>query len=80
MKTIRRHLSLLLIVAALAVATGNAATKLSMPDVPTVFVTESGEKYHNSSCRHLKKSRKELSLDVAKKQGYKPCRTCKPPE
>jgi transposase len=65
-----------------ATLAGQAALRQVMPEVPsaTVFITETGDKYHESSCRHLKKSRKEISLEEAKKQGYKPCSVCKPPE
>lgn len=43
-----------------------------------VYITDTGSKYHNSECRHLKKSKIEISLSDAKSQGYDPCGTCKP--
>jgi beta-lactamase superfamily II metal-dependent hydrolase len=45
-----------------------------------VYVTDSGEKYHADGCRYLKKSKHKISLADAKKQGYKPCSVCNPPE
>ena len=40
-----------------------------------------GEKYHKSKdCRGLNKAKsiKKLRLSVAKKDGYEPCKICKP--
>lgn len=45
-----------------------------------VYVTNTGTKYHLPTCRHLSKSRKNMTLRDAKEQGYEPCRVCKPPE
>lgn len=44
----------------------------------TVYITETGKKYHSAGCRHLKKSKTEISLSDAKAQGYDPCGTCNP--
>lgn len=44
---------------------------------PTVYVTESGKKYHKKDCR-LKKGSTGIKLSAAKKKGYKPCEVCKP--
>lgn len=49
------------------------------PTHPTVFVTDTGTKYHNDGCRHLKASKHAISLSEAKSQGYSPCGTCNPP-
>ncbi|MCD8340945.1 MAG: hypothetical protein LUC87_02185 [Clostridiales bacterium] len=45
-----------------------------------VYVTESGEKYHLSTCRYVKDGGIALSLAEAKEQGYEPCKVCCPPE
>jgi hypothetical protein len=58
----------------------DAALRSAMPEVPTVFITETGVKYHRHSCRHLKRSREELTLDEARQRGYEPCGVCKPPK
>lgn len=42
----------------------------------TVYITKTGTKYHNASCRHLKKSKIEISLSDAVARGYEPCKTC----
>ena len=42
----------------------------------TVYITESGKKYHRDGCRYLSKSKIEISLEKATNQGYKPCSKC----
>lgn len=44
----------------------------------TVYVTNTGSKYHRSGCRYLKKSKIPIKLSEAKSQGYTPCKVCKP--
>lgn len=44
----------------------------------TVYTTKTGEKYHTSSCRYLKYSKKEIKLEKAKALGYDACKICKP--
>lgn len=43
-----------------------------------VYVTRTGEKYHREDCRHLRKSKAEIPLDRAIKEGYQACQTCVP--
>lgn len=43
----------------------------------TVYITRTGEKYHLSNCRYLRKSKIPISLEEAKK-GYQPCKVCRP--
>lgn len=50
----------------------------SMPPDPTVYVVETGKKYHQKNCR-LKKGSKGMKLSLAKKKGYTACKVCKPP-
>jgi len=45
----------------------------------TVYVTETGKKYHRAGCRYLRKSKIPISLKEAKRSGYTPCSVCKPP-
>ena len=45
----------------------------------TVYVTNSGKKYHRGSCRFLSKSRVPMKLVEAKGQ-YGPCGGCRPPK
>lgn len=44
----------------------------------TVFTTKSGKKYHKSSCRYLKYSRKQITIEKAQLLGYTACKVCKP--
>ncbi len=43
----------------------------------TVYVTESGKKYHAKNCDIVKTGKKGILLADAKKQGYEPCKACK---
>lgn len=43
-----------------------------------VYGTNTGSKYHKSSCRYLKKSKIGLTLEKAKAQGLEACGVCKP--
>lgn len=46
------------------------------PQVEIVYITDTGSKYHRGSCRHLAKSKHEISLDNAIARGYTACGTC----
>jgi len=54
-----------------------------MPTTPdnsvTVYVTNTGSKYHRSGCRYLSQSKIAISLSQAKAQGYTACSVCDPP-
>lgn len=45
----------------------------------TVYVTETGTKYHSSGCRHLSKSKISMNLSAAR-INYSPCSVCSPPK
>jgi hypothetical protein len=49
------------------------------PDTTTVYITETGTKYHRDGCRYLSKSKIPISLSDAKARGYTPCSVCNPP-
>lgn len=42
----------------------------------TVYIGDSGSKYHKQSCRTLKGKGHPISLDEAKKSGYTACKVC----
>jgi len=46
----------------------------------TVYTTKTGEKYHKSSCKYLKYSKKETTIDKAKALAFVACKVCKPTE
>ncbi len=44
-----------------------------------VYITKSGKKYHRTTCRTIKKSKKtEITRQDAVKKGYTACKVCKP--
>lgn len=44
----------------------------------TVYVTDSGEKYHRANCKYLSNSKNAIDLEDAKNRGYGRCSVCKP--
>lgn len=44
----------------------------------TVYITNTGEKYHSNGCRYLKKSKIAIDINDARAQGYDPCKVCNP--
>lgn len=44
----------------------------------TVYITDTGEKYHESDCRYLWRSCHEISLEEAIDSYYEPCSVCSP--
>lgn len=53
-----------------------AAYSSSDDQSETVYVTDTGSKYHRAGCRYLKKSQIPMSLSEAKRQGYTACSVC----
>lgn len=51
----------------------------SPPVSHTVYITDTGTKYHRSGCQYLRKSKYAIDLGDAKRQGYEPCSKCNPP-
>jgi hypothetical protein len=43
----------------------------------TVYVTDTGTKYHRAGCRYLKGSSHPISLEEARRR-YEACKVCKP--
>lgn len=46
---------------------------------PTVYVKEGGKKYHKKNCKVVPTGKKAIKLSEAVKNGYEPCKVCKPP-
>lgn len=44
----------------------------------TVYITDTGKKYHSASCSYLKKSKHAISKSSAISQGYSACSKCNP--
>jgi NOL1/NOP2/fmu family ribosome biogenesis protein len=43
----------------------------------TVYITESGKKFHAKNCDIVKTGKKGIELGEAKKKGLEPCKSCK---
>lgn len=59
-------------------STAQAAPQIEN-DQLTVYVTETGQRYHLSTCRTLRGGGRPISLADAKRRGYTPCKVCQPP-
>ncbi len=46
------------------------------PKSETVYITDTGKKYHRDGCQYLSKSKHAISLDKAIGQGYTACSKC----
>ena len=46
---------------------------------PIVYITSTGEKYHQYHCQYLLESRIPIRLSEAVYLGYEPCSVCRPP-
>lgn len=44
-----------------------------------VYITRTGERYHDAGCQYLSKSCIETTLQAAVNGGYTPCKVCHPP-
>lgn len=51
---------------------------ISKLNAQTVYITETGKKYHAKNCDVAKTGKKGIELAEAKKQGYDACKVCKP--
>lgn len=49
-----------------------------IPQTTTVYITNTGKKYHKGSCSYLSKSKIPITLNDAKTKGYGSCSKCKP--
>ena len=56
-----------------------AATQAQQNNDPTVYITNTGGKYHRAGCRFLKQSQIEKHLSEVK-GVYGPCGVCNPPQ
>lgn len=46
----------------------------------TVYITNTGTKYHRDGCRFLSKSKIAVLLEKIDVEKYAPCSVCNPPE
>ena len=59
-----------------AVSETASATSDSEQEGITVYITDTGKKYHREGCQYLSESCKPISLSAAEKMNYKPCSRC----
>lgn len=52
------------------------AQQQSQQNEETVYITNTGEKYHRDGCQYLSKSKHAISLSDAQARGYTPCSRC----
>jgi hypothetical protein len=55
-----------------------AATEQPVPSADTVYVTNTGNRYHRAGCASLSRSQIAMSRDQAVANGYTPCGRCNP--
>lgn len=55
---------------------GASTPAATEPQSVTVYITNTGSKYHRSGCQYLRKSCIPISLDNAKSRGYTACSKC----
>lgn len=55
-----------------------AASKSKTSSGGTVYITDTGAKFHRGSCRWLQWSKHAISRSEAISQGYEACKVCKP--
>ena len=62
--------------------TSSAASTSSSSDSNsvTVYVTNTGSKYHMAGCQYLRQSQHARTLSQAKSEGYTACSRCHPPQ
>lgn len=53
-----------------------SSTSSSDTQSMTVYVTNTGSKYHRAGCQYLRQSQRAISLDDAKALGYTACSRC----
>lgn len=57
----------------------DAETSSSASDEITVYITDTGERYHKEGCSSLRRSKQAVTLSEAIEEGYTPCQNCDPP-
>lgn len=59
------------------ISTSSPAPAVQKKDY-TVYITNTGERYHRGDCRYLRKSKIPIKKSEAVAQGYTPCKVCRP--
>ncbi len=69
-----RNLILILSIFFSSVLAGQSTVPVEKSE--TVYVTETGQRYHKGHCQYLKTSKIETNEKQAKADGYTPCKVC----
>lgn len=54
----------------------SSSVSTSIVNGQTVYITNTGAKYHRAGCRYLRKSSQAISLSTAQSYGYTACSVC----
>jgi len=73
----KKYLILITLLLILAIFLSSCSTIINTEE-DTVYITNTGAKYHRAGCRYLSKSCISISRSEAIDQGYTPCSVCKP--
>lgn len=75
-----RSVKLIVLLVALSLVAGLVAYAATAQSAASdvVYVTNTGTKYHKSTCRYLSKSKIKTTRGQAEKDGYTACKVCKP--
>lgn len=57
---------------------GNSSIGSSDTNELTVYITNTGSKYHRDGCRYLRQSKHAISKSNAQARGYDACSVCRP--
>lgn len=74
----RRIVAFMAAVVLLLPISGCGISSADSDNTDTVYVTNSGTKYHRWGCQYLKDSCYSISLSEAVRDGYEPCSKCDP--
>lgn len=73
----RKKLGITLVLLALFLFSSSSAAFASATDI--VYTMPDGEKYHMKNCQYIKDGYTVMTLGVAYRNGYEPCKVCNPP-
>lgn len=60
------------------VAAAEEGFDLEDPSGEVVYITRTGIRFHEETCRYLRKSKLPTTIGEAEAKGYTPCKVCKP--
>ncbi|MDD2971833.1 MAG: hypothetical protein PHE02_06860 [Lachnospiraceae bacterium] len=76
MKTIMKQIVTLCLAVTLTLGVTAPIISHAAPGDTTVYITNTGSKYHTDGCRYLAKSKHAISLQDAINSGYTACSRC----